>query len=94
MQAIIASTSTINSSSYLEYLLPTLETHFADIQDVLFIPFARPGGITYDDYTEKAKVGLKPCGKHVRGLHEFKDPKKLLLLLKLFLLEVEIHFYL
>jgi dipeptidase E len=76
MQAIIASTSTINSSSYLEYLLPTLETHFADIQDVLFIPFARPGGITYDDYTEKAKVGLKPCGKHVRGLHEFKDPKK------------------
>jgi dipeptidase E len=76
MQAIIASTSTIHSSSYLEYLLPTLETHFADIQDVLFIPFARPGGITYDVYTEKAKEGLKPCGKHVKGLHEFKDPKK------------------
>lgn len=76
MQAIIASTSTIHGSSYLEYLLPTLETHFADVQDILFIPFARPGGITHDDYTEKAKKGLKPCGKHVRGLHEFKDPKK------------------
>lgn len=76
MQAIIASTSTIHGSSYLEYLLPTLETHFADVENILFIPFARPGGITHDDYTEKAKKGLKPCGKHVRGLHEFKDPKK------------------
>jgi dipeptidase E len=76
MQAIIASTSTIYGSSYLEYLLPTLETHFADVEDILFIPFARSGGITHDDYTEKAKKGLKPCGKHVRGLHEFKDPKK------------------
>ncbi|PKG42257.1 dipeptidase PepE [Psychroflexus sp. MES1-P1E] len=76
MQAIIASTSTIHGSSYLEYLLPTLETHFADVEDILFIPFARSGGITHDDYTEKAKKGLKPCGKHVRGLHEFKDPKK------------------
>ncbi|AFU67612.1 alpha-aspartyl dipeptidase PepE [Psychroflexus torquis ATCC 700755] len=76
MQAIIASTSTIHGSSYLEYLLPTLETHFADVEDILFIPFARSGGITHDDYTEKAKKGLKPCGKNVRGLHEFKDPKK------------------
>lgn len=76
MQAIIASTSTIYGSSYLEYLLPTLETHFTDVQDVLFIPFARPGGISHDEYTEKAKEGLKPCGKHVRGLHEFKNPKK------------------
>jgi dipeptidase E len=76
MQAIIASTSTIHGSSYLEYLLPTLEIHFADVQDILFIPFARSGGITHDDYTEKAKKGLRPCGKHVKGLHEFKDPKK------------------
>jgi dipeptidase E len=76
MQAIIASTSTIHGSSYLEYLLPTLETHFADVENILFIPFARSEGITHDDYTEKAKKGLKPCGKHVRGLHEFKDPKK------------------
>jgi len=76
MQAIIASTSTIHGSSYLEYLLPALETHFAGVQDVLFIPFARSEGLTHDDYTEKAKKGLKPCGKHVRGIHEFKDPKK------------------
>ena len=76
MQAIIASTSTIHGSSYLEYLLPSLETHFADVQDVLFIPFARLGGISHDEYTEKAKEGLKPCGKDVRGLHEFEDPIK------------------
>jgi len=94
MQAIIASTSTIHGSSYLEYLLPALETHFAGVQDVLFIPFARSEGLTHDDYTEKAKKGLKSCGKHVRGIHEFKDPKKLLLLLKLSLLGVGIHFYL
>ena len=53
---IIASTSTIHGSGPLEYLLPTLSTFFKEVKTVLFIPYARPGGISYDEYTEKVSV--------------------------------------
>ena len=45
---IIASTSTIFGSGYLEYLLPTLKVHFNDVKTLIFIPYAMPGGISYD----------------------------------------------
>ncbi|NEV93084.1 dipeptidase PepE [Psychroflexus sp. YR1-1] len=76
MQAIIASTSTVHGSSYLEYLEPVLKNHFRDIQDLVFIPFARPGGISHEDYTLKARKGLMSCVKSVKGLHEFSDMKQ------------------
>ncbi|SDG62302.1 dipeptidase PepE [Psychroflexus sediminis] len=76
MQAIIASTSTVHGSSYLDYLKPTLKNHFHDSEEVLFIPFARPGGISHEDYTAKASQGLKSCVKSVKGLHEFSDMKQ------------------
>ena len=76
MNCIIASTSTIHGSSYLEYLKSALSTHFADIDEVLFIPYARPSGLTYDEYTVKAQAGLKPLGKTVKGIHEFENPQQ------------------
>ena len=39
---LIASTSTIHGSSYLEYLLPTLNSFFKGVTTLLFIPYARP----------------------------------------------------
>ena len=76
MQAIIASTSTLHGSSYLEYIRPVLKTHFDEVEEVLFIPFARPGGISHQDYTQKAAEGIKSCVNSVKGIHEFKDMKK------------------
>jgi dipeptidase E len=73
MHAIIASTSTIHGSSYLKYLLPTLDSHFEGVDEVVFIPFARPGGISHQEYTLRASEGLKSCVKKVKGLHEFED---------------------
>ncbi|MGB0881242.1 MAG: Type 1 glutamine amidotransferase-like domain-containing protein, partial [Polaribacter sp.] len=52
---IIASTSTVYGSEYLEYLLPTLTHFFANTKQLLFIPYARPSGISYDDYTDIVK---------------------------------------
>ena len=75
MNCIIASTSTIHGSSYLEYLQPALSKHFAEIDEVLFIPYARPSGLTYDEYTAKAQSGLKPLEKAVKGIHEFENPQ-------------------
>ncbi|WP_417290275.1 dipeptidase PepE [Corallibacter sp.] len=73
-QLLIASTSTIHGSGYLEYLLNDLSVFFKNINTVTFIPYARPGGISHDDYTLKAKEAFKKINKHVIGLHEFKNP--------------------
>ncbi|MCA0133036.1 dipeptidase PepE [Winogradskyella alexanderae] len=73
---IIASTSTLHGSGYLEYLLGTLETHFNEFDEVLFIPYARPGGISYDSYTAIANKAFNKIGKSIKGIHEFNDPQK------------------
>jgi len=76
---IIASTSTIHGSEYLDYLLPTLSIHFRNVINLLFIPYARPSGISYDDYTAKAKAAFSAIHIEVKGIHEFKNPTKAIL---------------
>ena len=70
---IIASTSTIHGSGYLEYLLPTLKEHFKNCTEIIFIPFARPSGITHDEYTAIAKKAFATININVKGLHEYED---------------------
>ncbi|MEC4051421.1 dipeptidase PepE [Myroides odoratimimus] len=71
---IIASTSTIYNGTYLEYLLPTLKEHFKNISTLLFIPYARPGGITHDQYTEKVRTAFATINIDVKGIHEYNSP--------------------
>ena len=71
---IIASTSTLHDGSYLEYLLPTLQSHFENAKTILFIPYARPGGILHEDYTQKVRQAFQPLGISVTGIHEYDDP--------------------
>ncbi|TDW46456.1 dipeptidase E [Flavobacterium sp. 270] len=72
---IIASTSTLHGGSYLEYLLPTLQLHFKDCKSILFIPYARPSGISHDDYTKKAAQAFAAINIEVKGIHEFENPQ-------------------
>jgi len=71
---IIASTSTIYGLGYLEYLLPVLKDHFKNANTILFIPYARPGGISHDDYTAKVAEAFAKIDKKVVGLHTFENP--------------------
>lgn len=70
---IIASTSTLHGGDYLEYLLPELRLHFEHCKTILFIPFARPGGISHDEYTAKVAMAFAKINKEVKGIHEFED---------------------
>ncbi|MDP5044237.1 MAG: dipeptidase PepE, partial [Leeuwenhoekiella sp.] len=72
---LLASTSTVFGGSYLDYLLPELNNHFKDAERLIFIPYARPGGITHDSYTDKAREAFDNLDIEVVGLHEFNDPK-------------------
>ncbi|MGV1010940.1 MAG: dipeptidase PepE [Flavobacterium sp.] len=71
---IIASTSTVHGGHYLEYLLPVLENHFANCETIVFVPYARPGGITHDEYTETVQKAFSKINKKVVGLHTFDNP--------------------
>lgn len=70
---IAASTSTIYGGTYLEYLLPELKKLFHNVTEIIFIPYARPGGITHDDYTAIAQKAFSKINISVRGLHTYKD---------------------
>ena len=72
---ILASTSTIYGSSYLEYILPELELLFKNIDTIIFIPYARPGGITHDAYTAIAQKAFQKINKNIIGLHTFDNPE-------------------
>lgn len=73
---IIASTSTLHGGDYLEYLLPELSVHFEHCKTILFIPFARPGGISHEEYTAKVTLAFAKINKKVKGIHEFEDFSK------------------
>jgi dipeptidase E len=74
MNIILASTSTLFGGNYLEYLKDELITLFAGIDEIVFIPFARPGGISHEEYTAKARDFFSQLNISVKGLHEFNDP--------------------
>jgi len=76
MNAILASTSTLHSQDYLEYLIPHLPKLYKDVAEVVFIPYARPGGISLDEYTLRAKEAFAKADIKIKGVHEFEDPEK------------------
>ena len=52
---IIASTSTVYGSGYMEYLQRELKLFFQNTTKLIFIPYAQPGGITCDQYTQQVQ---------------------------------------
>ena len=70
---LIASTSTVHGKGYLEYILPELAIFFNGIGEILFIPYARPSGLSHEAYTEIAKKGFEKINIRVKGIHEFEN---------------------
>ena len=73
MKAILASTSTLHGQDYLEYLIPHLKDLYGNAKEVIFIPYARPGGISHEEYTSRARDAFSQAGIQVKGLHEFEN---------------------
>lgn len=71
---LIASTSTVHGKGYLEYILPELGEFFNGVSEILFIPYARPSGISHEAYTEAAKKGFDKINVRIKGIHEFSNP--------------------
>lgn len=73
MNILLASTSTLFGGKYLEYIKDEIAELFNGCAEIIFIPFARPGGISHDDYTFKVREFFSALNINVKGLHEFED---------------------
>jgi dipeptidase E len=70
---LIASTSTVHGKAYLEYILPELSNFFKGVNEVLFIPYARPSGLSHEEYTNRARVGFDKINIKLKGIHEYNN---------------------
>ena len=76
---VLASSSSVHGYGYLEYLKPTLIELYKNVDEVLFIPYAQPSGMSYEEYTAYVTPFFNSIGKKVVGIHEFKSPKEALI---------------
>jgi len=71
---ILASTSALFGEQYLDYLKDEIAALFTKVDEIVFIPYARPGGVSHDDYTAKVKSFFDGLNIQVSGLHSFENP--------------------
>lgn len=76
LNLLLASTSTVHGASYLSYLESAVKEHFSACKTVVFVPFARPGGLSWDDYTARPRSVFADWGIELRGIHEWDTPEE------------------
>lgn len=77
MKLLLISNSTLHGSGYLDHCADEI-TNFlgAGIKSILFIPFARPSGISHDEYAAKARERYAGMGIELTSIHEKSDMQK------------------
>jgi dipeptidase E len=73
---LLISTSTTHGTGYLEHCADEIKNLLAGKSSILFIPYARPGGISHKDYTAKAREAFETMGITLTGVHDASDPVK------------------
>jgi len=79
---VLASSGSVHGSGYLEYLKPTLKKLYQEVEEVLFIPFAQPSGISFEEYTRFVSKAFEELNIRVKGIQEFSDYKEAILTAK------------
>ena len=71
---LLISTSTVHGSGYLEYCAADIRAFLDGQGPVLFVPYARPGGLSHDVYTTNARESFETMDLALTGIHEAPDP--------------------
>lgn len=72
---LLISNSTLHGSGYLDHCASEIKKFLGEIENVLFIPYARPSGITHEEYTKIARERFKKMGYNLSGIHEYDNPR-------------------
>ena len=73
---LLISNSTLHGSRYLDHCATEITSFLKNKSTVLFVPYARPGGMTHEEYTDTARKRFEQIGKTLNGIHEFKNKSK------------------
>jgi len=72
---LLVSNSTLHGSGYLDHCVDEIKKLLGNnIKSVLFVPYARPGGMTHDEYTSVARERFEKMGYQLSGIHEYDNP--------------------
>jgi len=71
---LLISNSTLHGSGYLDHCADEIKKFLVDKKSILFVPYARPGGMTHDEYTDIARARFGKIGIKLSGVHEHDDP--------------------
>ena len=71
---ILASTSTVFGSTYLDYIKDEVKVLFSNSKKIIFIPYARPDGLTHEKYTKLASDFFIKLGIEVNGCLLYTSP--------------------
>ncbi|MFO8077806.1 MAG: dipeptidase PepE [Thermoplasmatota archaeon] len=74
-QLLLISNSTLHGSGYLDHCADEIKRFLEEKNKVLFIPYARPGGISHEEYTSTAKKRFKKMGFELTSITEINDAK-------------------
>jgi dipeptidase E len=75
-QILLVSTSTVHGSPYLSYIMPDVVRFFSGCTNLLFIPYARPGGISLEEYSNTASNTFANAGLSIKGIQEWNTPQE------------------
>lgn len=73
---LLISNSTLHGSGYLDHCAGEIQEFLENKKSILFIPYARPGGMTHEEYTKIARERFEKIKINLKGIHEYDDPKK------------------
>lgn len=76
---LLISNSTLHGSGYLDHCAAEILAFLGNVEEVLFVPYARPGGISHEAYTALARDRFNKMGLELRGINNTSLPPKAVL---------------
>jgi dipeptidase E len=76
LNLLLCSSSTVHPMGYLEYCKDDIAEFFSGCSNLIFISYARPGGVSLENYSLVAKKGFEIAGLKIRGIEEFENPNE------------------
>lgn len=74
MELLLVSNSTMHGKGYLDHCESEIRSLFKGKKNILFVPYARPSGLTPDEYTKIARDRFIKIGFNLEGVHEHNNP--------------------
>lgn len=72
---LLVSSSRFDGGEMFGHCQAAVQAHFAGVSKVLFIPYARPDGLSHEAYTAGIATAFNQMGIEVVGIETYADPK-------------------